>query len=128
MLGPRLADESAHVDETRSDDVAPAVDDPRFRRKLVACDRAADAGDDAVHDDEPAARFRLPLGVDEAGVEKAIGGLQAWARAVDYRAAPVSASRPEPQPKDIRVACGACLPRQKRLEPAVASGLVFRGP
>ena len=70
MLGPRLADEDAHVDEARRDHVAPAVDDPRLVRKLVARHRRADPGDDPVHGEEPAARFRLALGIDEAGVEK----------------------------------------------------------
>ena len=38
MLGPGLADESAHVDEARRNDVARAVDDPRLGRQLVARD------------------------------------------------------------------------------------------
>ena len=48
MLGAGLADESAHVDEAGRDDVARAVDDPRLGRQLIARDRGADAGDDAV--------------------------------------------------------------------------------
>ena len=33
MLGAGLADEGAHVDKARRDDVAAAVDDPRLRRR-----------------------------------------------------------------------------------------------
>ena len=51
MLGPGFADESAHVDEAGRDDVAPAIDDSRLGRQLVARDRRADAGDDAVDRD-----------------------------------------------------------------------------
>ena len=50
MLGPGLADEGAHVDEARRNDVALAIDDPRLGRQLVAGDRGADPGDDAVDD------------------------------------------------------------------------------
>ena len=70
MLGSGLADERAHVDEARRDDVALAVDDPRLRRKLVARDRGADAGDDAVDDDEPAARLGLLNGIDQTRVDE----------------------------------------------------------
>ena len=70
MLGPRLADESAHVDEAGRNDVALAVDDPRLGRQLVARDRRADAGDDAVDHDKPAARLGLLNGIDETRVDE----------------------------------------------------------
>ena len=38
MLGPGLANESAHVDEARRNDVAPAVDDRRLSRQLIPRD------------------------------------------------------------------------------------------
>jgi hypothetical protein len=37
---------------------------------LVPRDRGADTGDDAVDDDEPTARLRLPNGIDETRVEE----------------------------------------------------------
>ena len=49
MLGPRLADEGAHVDEAWRDDVAAAIDNARVARNLVARDRGPDAGDETVH-------------------------------------------------------------------------------
>ncbi len=70
MFGPRLADEGAHVDEARSDHVAPAVDDARLVRDLIARHRGPDAGDHPVHRQEPAARLRRAFGIDDAGVEK----------------------------------------------------------
>ena len=36
MLGARLADEGAHVDEARRDDVARAIDDARLGRRRIA--------------------------------------------------------------------------------------------
>ena len=70
MLGAWLADERAHVDEAGRNDVALAVDDPRLGRELVARDRGADAGDDAVDRDEPAARLGLPNWIDKARVDE----------------------------------------------------------
>ena len=70
MLGPGLADESAHVDEAGRDDVALAVDDPRLGRQLVARDRRADAGDDAVDHDKSAACLGLLNGIDETRVDE----------------------------------------------------------
>ena len=70
MLGPRLADEGAHVDEARSDHVALTVDDARLFRDLIARHRGADARDHPVHRQEPAARLRRAFGIDEASVEE----------------------------------------------------------
>ena len=70
MLGPRLADERAHVDQARRNDVAPAVDDCRLGRQLVPRDLSADAGDDFVDDNEPAARLGLLNGIDETRVDE----------------------------------------------------------
>ena len=70
MLGPGLANERAHVDEARRNDVAPAVDDPRLGRQLVARDLGPDAGDDSIDDDEPAARLGLLNGIDETRVDE----------------------------------------------------------
>ena len=70
MLGPRLADERAHVDEAGRNDIALAVDDPRLGRQLVPRDRGADAGDDAVDRDKPAARLGLLNRIDEARVDE----------------------------------------------------------
>ena len=70
MLGARLANECAHVDEAGRNDVAIAVDDPRLSRELVARDGGADAGDDAVDGDEPAARLGLVNWIDKARVDE----------------------------------------------------------
>ncbi len=70
MLGPWLANESAHVDEARRNDVAPAVDNPRLGRQLVPRNLGPDAGDDAVDDDEPATRLGLLNGIDETRVDE----------------------------------------------------------
>ncbi len=70
MLGARLANECAHVDEAGRNDVAIAVDDPRLSRELVARDGRADAGDDAVDGDEPAARLGLLNWIDKARVDE----------------------------------------------------------
>ena len=67
---PGLADEGAHVDESRSDHVAFAVDDARLVRELIARHRGADARDHPVHRQEPSARLRCAFRIDEAGVEK----------------------------------------------------------
>ena len=45
-------------------------------RQLVARDRGADAGDDAVDRDQPAARLGLLHGIDEAGVDE--GDRRRW--------------------------------------------------
>ena len=65
-----LANESAHVDQARRNDVAPAIDDRRLSRQLVPRDLRPDAGDDALDDDEPAARLGLLNGIDETRVEE----------------------------------------------------------
>ena len=70
MLGPGLADEGAHIDEARRNDVASAIDDPRVGRQLVPRDLGSNARDDALDDDEPAARLDLLDGIDEARVEE----------------------------------------------------------
>ncbi len=70
MLSPRLADEGAHIDEARGNDVALAVDDPRLSRQLVPRDRGADAGDDAFHDNEPTASLGLLNGIDQTRVDE----------------------------------------------------------
>ena len=70
MLGAWLANESAHVDEARRNDVAPAIDDRRLGRQLVPRDLGPDAGDDAIDDDEPAARLGLLNGINETRVQE----------------------------------------------------------
>ena len=70
MLGARFANESAHVDEARRKDVAAAVDDRRLSRQLVPRDLRTDAGDDAIDDDEPAARLGRLNGIDKTRVEE----------------------------------------------------------
>ena len=73
MLGARLADEAAHVDQARRDDVARAIDDAGLGGNLFARDRGADPGDQPVDDDQPAPRLGLALGIDEPGVEESDG-------------------------------------------------------
>ncbi len=73
MLGPRLADEAAHVDQAGRDDVAGAVDDAGLSGNGIAGDRGADAGDQPVDYDEPAPRLGLALRVDKPGVEESDG-------------------------------------------------------
>ncbi len=70
ILGARLADEGAHVDESGRDHVAGAIDDARPLGDLVARHVASNASDHAVARQQPAARFCFALGIYEAGVEK----------------------------------------------------------
>ena len=73
MLGARLADEAAHVDKARRDDVAGAIDDAGLGGNGIARDGGADPGDEPVDRDEPAPRLGLTLRVDEPGVEESDG-------------------------------------------------------
>ena len=73
MLGARLADEAAHVDQARRDDVARAVDDAGLGGNGIPRNRGADPGDQPVDDNKPAPGLSLALGVDEPGVEESDG-------------------------------------------------------
>ena len=75
MLGARLADEGAHVDEARRDDVAGAIDDPRLRRRRIARHRGSQAGDQPADDEAAAARLGAGGRIDEAGVDEGAGAL-----------------------------------------------------
>ena len=70
VLGPWLANESAHVDEARRNDVALAFDDPRLFGQLVRRDRQADASDDPIDDNEPAPCLGLLNGIDQTRVDE----------------------------------------------------------
>ena len=70
MLGARLADEGAHVDQAGGDDVAAAFDDPRFGRNRVARHRGAERGDLAVDNERAAAQFLEAVRINQPGVEK----------------------------------------------------------
>ena len=50
MLGARLADEGAHVDEARRDDIAGAIDDMRVRRQRRGATSRPEIADHAVDD------------------------------------------------------------------------------
>ena len=70
MLGARLADEGAHVDEAGRDDIAGAIDDPRVGRRRIRGDRAAKPGDEPADDQNAAMRLHARGGIDEAGVDE----------------------------------------------------------
>ncbi len=73
MLGAGLADEGAHVDEPRRDDVACAIDEPRVGGDGLARHALAERRDAAVDDERAAARFAHLGGIDQPGVEKGDG-------------------------------------------------------
>jgi hypothetical protein len=67
MLGPRLADEGAHVDSPGDKDMTAALDDVRA---IGSCGRGApdEVGDAAVAGEKAAAVIPARSGIDEAGV------------------------------------------------------------
>ncbi len=62
MLGARLADEGAHVDQAGRDQVAAAIDDLGVGRQIGRGDAAAKIADQAVDDQDAAAKSRSPAG------------------------------------------------------------------
>jgi hypothetical protein len=70
MFRARLADESAHVNQARRNNIALTIDDARLSRELVPRDRSAYADDDALDDDQPATRLGLLNGIDKARVDE----------------------------------------------------------
>ncbi len=73
MLGPRLADEGAHVDEAWRDDVAAAIDDARVRGQILRRDLRPEIKDGAVDNEDAAALARKILAVDEAATDEGQG-------------------------------------------------------
>ena len=73
MLGARLADEGAHVDETRRDDVAAAIDDQRAVGRGFRRDGGAEADDAAVADERAPGRLPAARGIDEARFDEGDG-------------------------------------------------------
>ena len=68
VLGARLADEGAHVDEARRQDVAAAVDALRSARPAGSGRAPDDIGDDTVLDEHVATLLPPAARIDEAGV------------------------------------------------------------
>src|SRR5690606_12956920 len=66
VLGARLAEEGAHVDEAGRENLAHAVDHVRAVRRAGKI--GADIGDLAAFDEERAARFGSCGRIDEAGI------------------------------------------------------------
>src|SRR5579871_1676499 len=139
MLGPGLADERSHIDKAGRNDITLAVDDPGLAGELVACDQRADAGDDSIDDDKPAAGLGFLNRIDETGVDEGdrrirahesatlnIGG-RLCAQGDALRRGPHAAARSaDPIERLERHSMSgwptirSCLAERKRLEPAVA--------
>jgi hypothetical protein len=70
MFGARFANEGAHVDEARRNDVTTAIDHARVVWKLFTDDGGTEASDHAIYRQQSAASFRLRGGIDEQGVDE----------------------------------------------------------
>ena len=110
MLGPWLANESAHVHEARRNDVAPAVDNPRLSWQLGPRNLSPDAGDEAIDDNETAARLGLLNGIDQTRIDESDRRSGRHEARRDYRGAPASASGHTVPAADIQLPFAlACL-------------------
>ena len=75
MLGARLADEDAHVDQAGRHDRAPAVDDLGAGRPRAARRLRPRRDDPPVGDDDRARRVEVARRVDHAGIDEDDGAI-----------------------------------------------------